>query len=91
MINVGRGDHLVEDDLLAALTSGQVGHATIDAFSSEPLPPDHPFWHEPRITVTPHIASRTDLDVIARQTLENLEQVRQGLIPLACVDASRGY
>ena len=68
-----------------------MGHATLDAFSSEPLPADHPFWNEPRITITPHIASRTDLDVIARQTLENLEQVRQGLTPSASVDARRGY
>ena len=91
VLNVGRGDHLVEEDLLAALASGQVGWATLDTFSSEPLPPDHRFWNEPRITITPHIASRTDLDTIARQTLENLEQVRQGLAPAASVDARRGY
>lgn len=91
VINVGRGDHLVEEDLLAAITSGQVGHATLDAFSTEPLPPDHPFWSEPRITITPHIASRTDLDVIARQALDNLEQVRQGLTPSASVEPGRGY
>jgi glyoxylate/hydroxypyruvate reductase A len=91
VINVGRGGHLVEEALLAAISSGQLGHATLDAFSSEPLPPDHPFWSEPRITVTPHIASRTDLDVIVRQTLENLAQVRQGLTPAASVDPGRGY
>jgi glyoxylate/hydroxypyruvate reductase A len=91
VINVGRGDHLVEEDLLAAIASGQVGHATLDAFSTEPLPPDHPFWGEPRITITPHIASRTDLEAIARQALENLEQVRQGLTPPACVEPGRGY
>jgi glyoxylate/hydroxypyruvate reductase len=91
VINVGRGGHLVEEALLGAIASGQVGHATLDAFSSEPLPPDHPFWSEPRITVTPHIASRTDLDVIVRQTLENLAQVQQGLTPSASVDPGRGY
>ena len=77
--------------LLAAIADGQIGGATLDAFSSEPLAPDHPFWTEPRITVTPHIAGRTDLDVIARQTLDNLEQVRQGATPAAMVDPSRGY
>ena len=91
VINVGRGDHLVETDLLSAIASGLIGHATLDAFSTEPLPPDHPFWKETRITVTPHIASRTDLDVIARQALENFEQVRQGVRPAASVEPSRGY
>jgi glyoxylate/hydroxypyruvate reductase A len=91
VVNAGRGDHLVEADLLAAIASGQVGHATLDAFATEPLPRDHPFWSEPRITVTPHIASRTDLDAIVRQTLANLEQVRQGQTPAASVDTRRGY
>ncbi len=91
VINVGRGDHLVEADLLAAIASGQLGGATLDSFAQEPLPRDHPFWREPRITITPHIASRTDRGEIVRQTLDNLEQVRQGLSPAACVDPRRGY
>lgn len=91
LINVGRGDHLVEADLLAALASGQIGCATLDTFSGEPLPSAHPFWDEPRITLTPHIASRTDLEVIAHQTLDNLTQVRQGLRPPSSVDPRRGY
>lgn len=91
VINVGRGAHLVEEDLLAALASGQVGSATLDTFAREPLPPEHRFWNEPRITITPHIASRTDLDVIVQQTLANLAQVRRGLRPAATVDPLRGY
>jgi glyoxylate/hydroxypyruvate reductase A len=91
VINVGRGAHLVETDLLAALAAGQVGAATLDAFSDEPLPREHAFWNHPRIIVTPHIASRTDLAVIAAQTLENLAQVRQGLRPEATVDLRHGY
>jgi len=91
VVNVGRGDHLVEADLLAALASGQLSGATLDAFTREPLPREHPFWNDPRITITPHIASRTDLAVIASQTLDNLAQVRQGLRPASAVDASRGY
>ena len=91
MINVGRGAHLVEGDLLDALASGQIAAATLDAFSTEPLPPGHPFWHDSRITVTPHIATRTSLAVIAGQTLENLAQVDHGLSPPRAVDTGRGY
>ena len=89
--NVGRGDHLVEADLLAALASGQLAAATLDAFSQEPLPPEHPFWGDPRILVTPHIASRTDRLVIAQQTLANLATLQQGGRPLHQVDLDRGY
>ena len=91
VINVGRGAHLVEGDLLDALASGQIAAATLDAFSTEPLPPTHPFWHDNRITVTPHIATRTSLAVIAGQTLENLAQVDHGLSPPRLVDTGRGY
>lgn len=91
VINAGRGDHLVEADLLAAIESGQIGGATLDAFSHEPLPRNHPFWNEPRITITPHIASRTDLNVIVSQTLDNLNLIGQGKRPMASVDPGRGY
>jgi glyoxylate/hydroxypyruvate reductase A len=91
LINVGRGDHLVEADLLAAIESGQLGAATLDALSQEPLPADHPFWREPRILVTPHIATRTDRAVIATQTLANLAAVHRGERPLQQVDMQRGY
>ena len=72
LVNVGRGAHLVEADLLAALDRGQVASAVLDAFVQEPLPPDHPFWRHPRITVTPHVASRTRPEAIARQTHAHL-------------------
>ena len=72
LVNVGRGAHLVEADLLAALDRGQVASAVLDAFVQEPLPPDHPFWRHPRITVTPHVASRTRPEAIARQTHTHL-------------------
>jgi glyoxylate/hydroxypyruvate reductase A len=91
LINVGRGDHLVEADLQPALDAGQLSAATLDAFSQEPLPPGHPFWGDPRILVTPHIATRTDSLVIARQTLDNLASVRQGRRPANQVDLARGY
>lgn len=91
LVNVGRGEHLVEADLLAALDSGQLAAATLDTFAREPLPADHPFWRHPRITVTPHIATRTTPAVIARQTLDNLALVRAGRAAEVAVDLARGY
>lgn len=91
LINVGRGEHLVEADLLAALETGQLGAATLDALTREPLPPEHPFWADPRILVTPHIATRTDTAVIARQTLDNLALLQRGQQPLNIIDRSRAY
>jgi glyoxylate/hydroxypyruvate reductase A len=91
VINVGRGAHVVEADLLQALADGRLGAATLDAFVQEPLPPAHPFWHEPKILVTPHAATRTDNSVIAQQTLLNLARLQRGDRPLNAVDHARGY
>jgi glyoxylate/hydroxypyruvate reductase A len=91
LVNVGRGDHLVEADLLAALASGQLGAATLDTFVQEPLPADHPFWLHPQITTTPHIATRTHPRVIAQQTLANLAAVRAGRAADVAIDRTRGY
>jgi glyoxylate/hydroxypyruvate reductase A len=60
LINAARGDHLIEEDLLAALASGRLSHATLDVFATEPLPGEHPFWDHPAVTVTPHVASLID-------------------------------
>lgn len=75
LVNVGRGAHLVQDDLLAALDSGQLASAVLDAFVEEPLPPGHPFWQHPAITVTPHIATRTGPQTIAQLTHDNLARL----------------
>jgi glyoxylate/hydroxypyruvate reductase A len=75
LVNAGRGAQLVQDDLLAALESGQIASAVLDAFVEEPLPAQHLFWHHPRITVTPHIATRTGPEAIARQTEDNLKRL----------------
>lgn len=91
LVNVGRGDHVVEADLLAALDSGRLGAATLDAFRTEPLPAGHPFWRHPRITVTPHIATRTPAAVIAAQTLANLATIRAGRAAEVAIDRHRGY
>ena len=91
LINVGRGDHLVEADLLSALASGQIGAATLDALTQEPLPPEHPFWDDAHVLITPHIATRTSPDVIAAQMLSNLAVVDAGGRPRWATDPATGY
>ena len=91
LINIGRGEHLVENDLLAALDSGQLTGACLDVFRQEPLPPEHPFWLHPRIRVTPHIASVTNPATALPQILENYRRMRAGEPLLNCVDVQKGY
>jgi glyoxylate/hydroxypyruvate reductase A len=91
LINVGRGAHLVDQDLLTALDRGQLGAATLDAFTQEPLPVDHPFWRDPRITVTPHIATRTGPTVVVSQLLANLARLDAGTPLVGAIDRQRGY
>ena len=91
VINVGRGAHLIEGDLLAALDSGQLGLATLDAFNVEPLPANDPLWTHPKVRVTPHIATRTAPQVIADQLVRHWLQVRAGETPQHAVDRANGY
>jgi glyoxylate/hydroxypyruvate reductase len=91
LVNLARGGHLVEGDLLAALGAGQVGRAVLDVFETEPLPPEHPFWHHPRITVWPHVAALTDPRTASTVVADNLQRWLRGE-PLAhTVDRRRGY
>ncbi len=83
---------LIDDAaLLAALDEGAVGHATLDVFRQEPLPPDHPFWRHPRITVTPHSASYSLPESGAEVVAENIRRLRAGEPLLHRVDRPRGY
>ncbi len=91
VINVGRGEHLVEEDLLAALDAGHVAGATLDVFRTEPLPPGHPFWQHPAIRITPHSAGLSTPDASARRILENLHRLRAGVPLLDAVEPGRGY
>jgi len=91
LINVARGQHLVEADLLEAISSGQLAGACLDVFRTEPLPKDHPFWQHPDITVTPHIASLTNPDAVIPQILDNYRRVLAGRAVLHAVDRVRGY
>jgi glyoxylate/hydroxypyruvate reductase A len=91
LINAARGGHLVEEDLLAALASGRLSAAVLDVFRDEPLPADHPFWHHPRIVVTPHVAAATHPPTAAPIILDNIRRLEAGLPLLNQVDPARGY
>lgn len=91
LINVGRGDLVVEEDLLAALDEGQLRHAVLDVFRTEPLPAEHPFWTHPKITVTPHNSSATDPATALEQISENIRRALAGEPLLNLVDPAAGY
>ena len=91
LINVARGQHLVEEDLITALDEGLLAGATLDVFRQEPLPKDHPFWDHPKIFITPHIASVTNPDAAIPQVAENYMRLLKNE-PLAHkIDRSAGY
>jgi glyoxylate/hydroxypyruvate reductase A len=91
VINVARGAHLVDEDLLALLDSGHLAGATLDVSRVEPLPPDHPFWREPKITITPHTAARTLRATSIAQIAGKIEALERGGPVAGRVDAGRGY
>ncbi len=91
IINPGRGALIDDDALLRALDSGQVAQATLDVFRQEPLPPDHPFWSHPQITVTPHVASETRPETAALVIAENIRRAEAGEQLLYAVDRTEGY
>ncbi|HEX9858480.1 MAG TPA: NAD(P)-dependent oxidoreductase, partial [Paracoccaceae bacterium] len=91
IINPGRGALIDDEALLAALDAGRLGHATLDVFRVEPLPPAHPFWTHPHVTVTPHIAADTRADSAARVVVENIRRGEAGEPLLHLVDRARGY
>lgn len=91
VINVGRGAHVVDNDLLAALDSNHLKAATLDAFVIEPLAQDHPFWSHPKITITPHIASLTDYANISKNIARVIDAFeRDGTLPQT-VDRKKQY
>ncbi len=91
LVNLARGAHLVEADVLAALQSGQLGELVVDTFAVEPLPAAHPFWQQPRVTVLPHIAAQTDKRSAAAVVAANIARFRSGQEVLNRVDRGRGY
>lgn len=91
VINIARGAHLVEEDLLALLHEGHVAGATLDVFQTEPLPAVHPFWQEPRITITPHIAALTLLEESVIQIAAKIRAMQRGETVAGIVDRMKGY
>ncbi|QPF76226.1 glyoxylate/hydroxypyruvate reductase A [Roseateles sp. DAIF2] len=90
-INLARGAHVVEADLLAALDAGRIGRAVLDVFQVEPLPAAHPFWSHERVTVLPHTAAQTDARSAAALVAANLRAWRAGREPAHRVERDRGY
>ena len=91
VINVARGTHLVEEDLLALIAEGHVAGAMLDVFRQEPLPADHPFWNVPQITMTPHTSARTLRDESIAQIAAKVAAMSRGESVLGMVDSQRGY
>lgn len=91
LINAARGAHLVEKDLIAALDTGQLSAAVLDVFRDEPLPASHPFWHHPRIVVTPHVAAATNPSTAAPIILDNIRRFEDGRPLLNRIDPEQGY
>src|SRR6478609_9245667 len=91
LVNVGRGKHVVNDDLIAALDSGQLSYAALDALYPEPLPPENPLWLHPKVTVMPHVARRPTVAQLVTEIVANIRSLRAGGRPLQEVDVTRGY
>ena len=91
LINLARGAHLVETDLLSALDSGQLAGATLDVFATEPLPREHPFWRDPRITITPHASALTRPETAVPRLVQNIARERAAQPLLDLVDRAAGY
>ncbi|MEQ1879527.1 MAG: glyoxylate/hydroxypyruvate reductase A [Burkholderiales bacterium] len=91
LVNIARGGHIVEVDLLAALDAGRLSGAMLDVFRDEPLPKSHPFWGHPKIILTPHVAAQTNVLLARSQIIENIARLERGEMPHGLVDRRRGY
>ncbi|MVW70773.1 glyoxylate/hydroxypyruvate reductase A [Bordetella sp. 15P40C-2] len=91
IINMGRGEHLVEEDLLALLDAGHIERATLDVFRQEPLPKDHPFWKHPKVTITPHVAAISLQHETVAQIINKIQRLMRGEPLSGVVQRDRGY
>ena len=89
--NIGRGGHVIDEDLLKALNAGNIGGAFLDVFNKEPLPTNHPFWEHPKVIMTPHIAGEIVPRSCARSIAANIERYRKGKSIDGIADIERGY
>lgn len=91
VVNLGRGEHVVVEDLIAALDSGHLYHAALDVHSPEPLPPESPLWDHPGVTVMPHVARRPNIAQLAPRMVANIRRCEAGEPLLQEVDRDAGY
>jgi glyoxylate/hydroxypyruvate reductase A len=91
LVNLARGELVVDADLVAALDAGHLAHATLDVFRTEPLPAAHPFWHHPKVTITPHVSAITLHEESAAQVAAGIRALEAGREPPGRVDRARGY
>jgi glyoxylate/hydroxypyruvate reductase A len=91
LVNVGRGKHVVDKDLIAALDSGQLSYAALDALWPEPLPPESPLWLHPKVTVMPHVARRPTVAQLVTEMVGNIRSLRSGGRLLQEIDLTMGY
>lgn len=91
IVNLGRGKHVVDADLIAALDSGHLAHASLDVTTPEPLPPSSPLWRHPKVTVMPHVARRPTVGQIVKEIAANVRSVRAGGKLLQQIDIAKGY
>jgi glyoxylate/hydroxypyruvate reductase A len=91
LVNVGRGGHVVDKDLIAALDSGQLSYAALDALRPEPLPPESPLWLHPKVTVMPHVARRPTVAQLVTEVAANIHSLDAGGRLLQEINVTRGY
>ncbi len=91
VINIGRGGHVVDADLIAALDSGQISYAALDALKPEPLPPESPLWTHPKVTVMPHVARRPTVAQLVTEIAANIKSIEAGGGLLQQIDKATGY
>ncbi len=91
LVNVGRGRHVVDKDLIAALDSGQLSYAALDALWPEPLPQDSPLWTHPKVTIMPHVARRPTVVQLVNEVAANIKSLKSGGKLLQQVDVALGY
>ena len=91
LVNVGRGKHVVDADLIRALDSGQLAYAALDALWPEPLPPESPLWLHPRVTIMPHVARRPSVAQLVGEIAANIRSVERGGPLLQAIDRAKGY
>jgi glyoxylate/hydroxypyruvate reductase A len=91
LVNLARGAHVVDADLLAALAAGQLSRAVLDVFNEEPLPPGHPYWRHPQVMMLPHAAALTDVRSACAVVAANVQALWRGEPIAHTVERERGY